>query len=48
MELTNALAKPLLEYVPRGRNGSVIITSRSREVALKIVKYTLIKVRPME
>lgn len=48
MEPTNAPAKPLLEYVPRGRNGPVIITSRSTEVALKMVKYTLIEVRPME
>ena len=48
IETTNTPAKPLLEYVPRGQNGSIIITSRSREVALKMVKYTLIEVRPME
>jgi len=41
--------KPLLEYVPRSQNGSIIITSRSREVALKMVDYEdLIKVEPME
>ncbi|RAL07856.1 uncharacterized protein BO97DRAFT_473365 [Aspergillus homomorphus CBS 101889] len=48
-EPSNASTKPLLEYVPRSRNGFVIITSRSREVALKMVKHTdLIQVNPME
>jgi tetratricopeptide (TPR) repeat protein len=48
-ELSNASTKPLLEYVPRSRNGFTIITSRSREVALKMVKHTdLIPVNPME
>ncbi|KAJ6000894.1 hypothetical protein N7481_001303 [Penicillium waksmanii] len=47
---TNGLTKkPLLEYVPRRQNGSIIITSRSREVALKMVDHeNLIKVEPME
>ncbi|CAI7620030.1 unnamed protein product [Penicillium manginii] len=47
---TNGLTKkPLLEYVPRSQNGSIIITSRSREVALKMVDHEdLVKVEPME
>ncbi|KAJ5256544.1 hypothetical protein N7478_012648 [Penicillium angulare] len=46
---TNAWTKPLLEYVPRNRNGSIIITSRTREVALKLVdRKDLIEVKPME
>ncbi|CAG8910138.1 unnamed protein product [Penicillium egyptiacum] len=46
---TNVLTKPLLEYVPRGRNGSMIITSRTREVALKMVdRNNLVEVKPME
>ncbi|KAF7519204.1 hypothetical protein PCG10_010322 [Penicillium crustosum] len=46
---TIASTKPLLEYVPRSRNGSIIITSRTREVALKIVHHSdLIEVKPME
>ncbi|KAI2716294.1 hypothetical protein DTO013E5_9922 [Penicillium roqueforti] len=47
--LTNASTKPLLEYVPRSGNGSTIITSRTREVALKMVDHKdLIEVQPME
>ncbi|CAI7666504.1 unnamed protein product [Penicillium palitans] len=47
--LTNASTKPLLEYVPRSKNGSTIITSRTREVAFKMVDHKdLIKVQPME
>ncbi|KAJ5127608.1 hypothetical protein N7448_008387 [Penicillium atrosanguineum] len=47
--LTYVSNKPLLQYVPRSLNGSIIITSRTREVALKIVDYKdLIKVEPME
>ncbi|KAJ6142476.1 hypothetical protein N7471_001929 [Penicillium samsonianum] len=46
---TNASRKPLLEYIPRSRNGSLIITSRTREVALKLVNHNdLIEVKPME
>lgn len=45
----NASKKPLLEYIPRTQNGSVIITSRSREVALKMVDHEgLVEVNPME
>ncbi len=44
-----ASTKPLLEHVPRSRNGSIIITSRSKEVALKMVVHKdLIEVKPME
>ena len=47
--LIDASTKPLFEYLPRSLNGVVIITSRSREVALKIVDYKdLIEVKPME
>ncbi|CAI7579949.1 unnamed protein product [Penicillium pancosmium] len=47
-EPPNASTKPLLENIPRCRNGSVIITTRSREVALKIVKHkNLLEVNPM-
>ncbi|CAG8411003.1 unnamed protein product [Penicillium salamii] len=46
---TNASTKPLLQYVPRSQNGSVIITSRTREVALKMVHHSdLVEVKPME
>ncbi|CAI7654833.1 unnamed protein product [Penicillium crustosum] len=45
----NASTKPLLEYIPRSSNGSTIITSRTREVALKIVNHKdLIEVNQME
>ncbi|KAJ9492707.1 hypothetical protein VN97_g479 [Penicillium thymicola] len=45
----NASSKPLLEYIPRSQNGSVIITSRNREVALKMVDHKgLVEVNPME
>jgi hypothetical protein len=48
-DLMNAPTKPLLEYVPRSRNGSIIITSRTREVALRLVHHKeLIEVKPME
>ncbi|KAJ6120892.1 hypothetical protein N7523_005172 [Penicillium sp. IBT 18751x] len=41
--------KPLLEYVPRSQNGSIIITSRTREVALKLVDHKdIIEVNAME
>ncbi|KAF3396282.1 hypothetical protein F1880_006840 [Penicillium rolfsii] len=47
-EPPNASTKPLLEYIPRCGNGSIIITSRSREAALKMVKHKdLIEVNPM-
>ncbi|KAJ5922217.1 Tetratricopeptide-like helical [Penicillium verrucosum] len=45
----NASSKPLLEYIPRSQNGFVIITSRNREVALKMVDHKgLVEVNPME
>ncbi|KAJ5973175.1 hypothetical protein N7481_010385 [Penicillium waksmanii] len=44
-----ASAKPLLEYIPRSQHGSIIITSRSREIALKVVSdKNIIEVQPME
>jgi hypothetical protein len=47
--LMTASTKPLLEYLPKSLNGSVIITSRTREFAMKIVDYkNLIEVKPME
>ncbi|CAG8394251.1 unnamed protein product [Penicillium salamii] len=46
---TNASTKPLLEYLPRSPNGSIMITSRSQKVALRIVDHRdVIKVEPME
>lgn len=46
---TNASTKPLLEHIPRSQNCSIIITSRTREVALKMVDHKdLIEVKPME
>ncbi|KAJ5301615.1 hypothetical protein N7508_006478 [Penicillium antarcticum] len=46
---SNAPTKPLLEYLPRSLCGSILITSRTREVALKMVDYKdLIEVKPME
>ncbi|KAJ5569107.1 hypothetical protein N7450_011593 [Penicillium hetheringtonii] len=48
-EPPDASMKPLLEYVPKSRNGSIIITSRSRHVALKMVKHKdIIQIDPME
>jgi hypothetical protein len=45
----NALTKPLLEYIPRSQNGTIIITSRTKEVALKLVDDDdLIEVKPMD
>jgi hypothetical protein len=47
-EPLNALTKPLLEYIPKYRNRSMIIISRSREATLKIVKHKdLIEVNPI-
>lgn len=46
---TNTLIKPLLEYIPRSLNGSTIITSRSREIASKMVDHKgIVEVEPME
>ncbi|KAJ5651965.1 hypothetical protein N7507_009391 [Penicillium longicatenatum] len=47
--LANALTKPLIQYVPRRPHGFTILTSRSREIALKMVNdKDLIDVQPME
>ncbi|KAJ5726668.1 uncharacterized protein N7483_008025 [Penicillium malachiteum] len=40
-----ALAKPLLEYIPKSQNGSLIIISRSREATLKMVAVSHIRNR---
>ncbi|KAJ5917547.1 hypothetical protein N7466_011101 [Penicillium verhagenii] len=46
---THASTKPLLEYIPRGRNGSIVITSRTKEVALKLVdRKDLVEVKAMD
>ncbi|KAJ5515829.1 hypothetical protein N7527_007389 [Penicillium freii] len=46
---TNTPIKPLLEYIPRSLNGFTIITSRSKEVALRMVDHKdLLEVKPME
>ena len=40
--------KPLREYLPQSENGSILITSRSREAALKLVEEgDIIAVEPM-
>ncbi|KAF3389938.1 Nephrocystin-3 [Talaromyces pinophilus] len=41
--------RPLREYLPQSRNGSILITSRSREAALKLVdQCDIIVVEPMD
>lgn len=46
-ESTNILTKPPLQYVSRYRNGSIIVTSRSAEVALKLIDHKgFIEVKP--
>ncbi|KAJ5612645.1 hypothetical protein N7510_005839 [Penicillium lagena] len=45
----NIPTKPLFEFLPRALHGSVIVTSRTKEVALKIVEHKdLIEIKPME
>ncbi|KAJ5503702.1 hypothetical protein N7463_006576 [Penicillium fimorum] len=45
---TNSSTKPLLEFLPRSPNGSIMITSRSQEVALKLVdRRHVIEIEPM-
>ncbi|KAJ5667482.1 hypothetical protein N7507_003346 [Penicillium longicatenatum] len=45
----NPSTKPLLEFIPRSPHGSIIITSRNRELALKIVDHrNIIRVEPMK
>jgi len=41
-------SRPLREYLPQSQNGSILITSRSREAALKLVEQSdIIAVEPM-
>jgi tetratricopeptide (TPR) repeat protein len=42
-------SRPLREYLPQSQNGSILITSRSREAALKLVEPSdIITVEPMD
>jgi hypothetical protein len=42
-------SKPLREYLPQSQNGTILITTRSREAALKLVEpYDVIAVDPMD
>ena len=42
-------SKPLREYLPYSQNGSILITTRSREAALKLVEeYGIILAEPMD
>jgi tetratricopeptide (TPR) repeat protein len=42
-------SRPLREYLPQSQNGSILITSRSREAALKLVEQSdIIAVEPMD
>jgi tetratricopeptide (TPR) repeat protein len=41
--------QPLLEYLPHSQNGSILITTRSRKVALRLVEQSdIIAVEPMD
>jgi hypothetical protein len=41
--------RPLRDYLPQSQNGSILITSRSKEAALKLVeKSDIIEVEPMD
>ncbi|OOQ89516.1 hypothetical protein PEBR_07860 [Penicillium brasilianum] len=45
----NAQTKPLWKYIPRVPHGSILITSRTQDVALRMVDHKdLIEVTPME
>ncbi|KAJ5662972.1 Tetratricopeptide-like helical [Penicillium longicatenatum] len=45
----NAATRPLFQYLPASLPGYIIITSRSREVALKLVDYKdLVEIHPMD
>ena len=47
--LNNVATKPLLEYIPRSSNGFTIITSRNKEVALRMADHKdIVDVKPME
>jgi NB-ARC domain len=42
-------ARPLWEYLPQSQHGSVLVTTRSRSVALKLVEeHDIITVEPMD
>ena len=42
-------ARPLWEYLPQSQHGSVLVTTRSRSVALKLVEeHDIIAVEPMD
>ncbi|KAJ5560553.1 hypothetical protein N7513_002952 [Penicillium frequentans] len=46
--MRDASTKPLLQYLPTSLPGYIIVTSRSREVAMKIVDYKdLLEIQPM-
>src|SRR5205814_9374276 len=41
--------KPLRECVPQSQNGSILITSRSKQAALKLVEQSnVIEIKPMD
>lgn len=49
LRVPNGSTKPLLEFLPRSLNGSIIFTSRSQDVALRIVDYnSIIKIEPLD
>jgi hypothetical protein len=46
---SGSASKPLREYLPQSQNGSILITTRSREAALKLVEpCDVIAVDPMD
>ncbi|KAJ6103649.1 hypothetical protein N7486_003871 [Penicillium sp. IBT 16267x] len=46
--LSNPSIKPLLEFLPRSPNGLIIIISRNREIALKIIDHEdVIEIEPI-
>ncbi|KIN08972.1 hypothetical protein OIDMADRAFT_108651, partial [Oidiodendron maius Zn] len=45
----SALSRPLLTYLPQSENGSILVTTRSTEVAERFVERSaIIKVQPMD
>ena len=43
------LSEPLLAYLPQSRNGSILMTTRSRDTALRLVEpSSIITVEPMD
>jgi hypothetical protein len=46
---TGALGEQLLAYLPQSQNGSILMTTRSMEVALRLVEQNdIIKIEPMD